>query len=50
MIIVAKKSTGRPKKTKEEELSIEEQLENLKHENLMLKAENELLKKNGIFW
>lgn len=40
-----KKATGRPKKIKEKELSIEEQLDKLKHENLMLKAENELLKK-----
>lgn len=40
-----KKSTGRPKKIKKKELSIEEQLDKLKYENLMLKAENELLKK-----
>lgn len=40
-----KKATGRPKKIKEKELTIEEQLDKLKHENLMLKAENELLKK-----
>lgn len=40
-----KKSAGRPKKIKEQELTIEEQLDKLKHENLMLKAENELLKK-----
>lgn len=40
-----KNSTGRAKKTKEKELSVEEQLDKLKHENLMLKAENDLLKK-----
>lgn len=40
-----KKSSGRPKKIKEKELSIEEQFDKLKHENLMLKAENDLLKK-----
>lgn len=40
-----KKTTGRPKKVKEKELSIEEQLDKLKHENLVLKAEINLLKK-----
>lgn len=42
-----KKSTGRHKKKKEKELSTEEEIKQLRHENLMLKAENELLKKMG---
>ncbi len=40
-----KKATGRPKKEKEKVLSKDEEIEFLKHENLMLKAENDLLKK-----
>ena len=40
-----KKSTGRPKKDKEQFSSLEEEIEFLKHQNSILKAENELLKK-----
>ena len=40
-----KKSTGRPKKTNIKELNDKEKIEQLEHENLILKAENELLKK-----
>ena len=40
-----KKATGRKKKTKKKELSLEEQLDKIKHENLMLQAEINLLKK-----
>lgn len=40
-----KKSTGRPRKEIKKELTDKEKLEHLEHENLMLKAENELLKK-----
>ena len=40
-----KKSTGRPKKASSKELTDKEKIEHLEHENLMLKAENELLKK-----
>lgn len=39
------KNSGRKKKVIFEELSESEQIEYLKHENLMLKAENDLLKK-----
>jgi len=40
-----KKATGRPKEIKETTLSKDEEIESLKHENLLLKAENDLLKK-----
>lgn len=40
-----KKSTGRPKKINSKELTDKEKIEHLEHENLMLKAENNLLKK-----
>lgn len=40
-----KKSIGRPKKVNNKEMTDKEKIEQLKHENLMLKAENELLKK-----
>ena len=40
-----KSSTGRPKKPKEKSMSKDEEIEFLKHQNLMLKAENDLLKK-----
>ena len=40
-----KTNSGRKKKINLDELSEVEQIEHLKHENLMLKAENDLLKK-----
>lgn len=40
-----KKSTGRPKKINNKEMTDKEKIEQLEHENLILKAENELLKK-----
>ena len=40
-----KKATGRPKKKQDIYKSKDEELETLRHENLMLKAENDLLKK-----
>ena len=40
-----KNSPGRPKKINEKEMTDKEKIEHLEHENLMLKAENNLLKK-----
>ena len=40
-----KKATGRKKKIRKKELSLEEQLDKIKHENLMLQADINLLKK-----